>query len=368
MGGQKQRAGLFAERVHAHPLVYRMAPLRDEGAQRSSNCYVIKSGREALLVDAGMPEFEVCRCQGEVQVRAVDRANLLRSMAAFLADVDEVSLFLSHLHLDHVGSAPGFLDIIDRVYVGGIEWEAYAQRDYRECKADLHAMGLSEKEVSVSVENLKAADMFAREFIAALEDRKDRHQGPHVQKVAPGDCIGVGDATFEVIDASGHTAGHLALYHRASGLLLSGDAVLLGVAPSVDHSAGFVDGMRKTLETLERFSTLPFKALCPGHGQIMEEASARLRIERMLAHHRTRLGQVRNIVAEIPGLSSAEVAARVPWMHPTKGRDDYRKAAMLVNVTAMLAYLVEEECLACRHDACGVARYWNRQGNEMGQK
>lgn len=70
------------------------------------------------------------------------------------------------------------------------------------------------------------------------------------------------ESLFQVIDASGHCDGHLALYEAEHGILFAGDAFLheLYTSPNCDSDA------RVWIATLERFASLNVRTLIGAHG------------------------------------------------------------------------------------------------------
>jgi glyoxylase-like metal-dependent hydrolase (beta-lactamase superfamily II) len=83
-------------------------------------------------------------------------------------------------------------------------------------------------------------------------------------------------AGLEVIHLPGHTTGTVLFYHRPSGSLFTGDALINAVPPWVIREAlslpypDFCDNYRQTLDNLRRFATtdLVVHRMYPGHGPI----------------------------------------------------------------------------------------------------
>jgi len=96
-------------------------------------------------------------------------------------------------------------------------------------------------------------------------------------------------AGLEVIHAPGHTMGSCLLYHRGSGTLFTGDALINAVPPYVVREAlslpfpDFCDDYPMALDSLRRLadSGLEVRRLCTGHGlerkgPILQELAALL--------------------------------------------------------------------------------------------
>lgn len=73
--------------------------------------------------------------------------------------------------------------------------------------------------------------------------------------------IDLGDRVFEVIHVPGHSPGSIALWERASGVLLSGDAVYDG--PLVDDA--YHSRVPDYLDTMGRLRDLPVTVVHGGH-------------------------------------------------------------------------------------------------------
>ena len=90
----------------------------------------------------------------------------------------------------------------------------------------------------------------------------DTHRLPALdQAVADGDVIEVCGEPFTVMDASGHTVGHIAFYASESGLAFTADSLMaLGCGRLFE---GTPDQM---WDTLSRFAALPAETvICSGH-------------------------------------------------------------------------------------------------------
>ncbi|MFT3689941.1 hydroxyacylglutathione hydrolase [Paenirhodobacter sp.] len=84
---------------------------------------------------------------------------------------------------------------------------------------------------------------------------------PLTAPVAPGDRFPLGMQTVEVIDAPGHTIGHIAYYMAEAGLLFSGDSLM-----SWGCGRLFEGTPAQMFGTLARLSALPPETrVCSGH-------------------------------------------------------------------------------------------------------
>ena len=90
--------------------------------------------------------------------------------------------------------------------------------------------------------------------------------------VDEGDVVDLGDRVFEVLHVPGHTAGSIALWDAAAGLLFTGDTAALDDPLSAEDEAAF-------LRSLERLRTLPVELVCAGHSRPFGRAELRALID-----------------------------------------------------------------------------------------
>ncbi|HUF58524.1 MAG TPA: MBL fold metallo-hydrolase [Actinomycetota bacterium] len=75
-----------------------------------------------------------------------------------------------------------------------------------------------------------------------------------------GDVVDLGDRAFEVLHVPGHTAGSIALWDRAGGMLFTGDTAALDDPLYAEDEGAFV-------ASLERLRELPVELVCAGHSR-----------------------------------------------------------------------------------------------------
>ncbi len=93
-------------------------------------------------------------------------------------------------------------------------------------------------------------DAYGAEVVGAAADR---HRLPALDReVAPGDTVALGDSVAEVIDAPGHTVGHIAYHFAGDAALFSADSLM------VMGCGRLFEGSPEVMwETLSRFAALP---------------------------------------------------------------------------------------------------------------
>jgi glyoxylase-like metal-dependent hydrolase (beta-lactamase superfamily II) len=133
-----------------------------------------------------------------------------------------------------------------------------------------HAGGTARlaRELGVPVEGPHAEDRF---WIEGMPQQSKMFGFPGVEAFEPdrwlvdGDTVSVGDETFEVIHAPGHTPGHVVFFHRGARLAFVGDVLFAG---SIGRS-DFPKGDQATLVRSIREKLFPLGddvRFVPGHG------------------------------------------------------------------------------------------------------
>jgi glyoxylase-like metal-dependent hydrolase (beta-lactamase superfamily II) len=166
------------------------------------NTLLIRIGGELILVDSGAGGL-FGPSLGKVRERMV---------AAGVTPSQVTGVVLTHAHGDHYG---GLLDGEGKpVYPNATYFASKAEVDFwTGADPDLSKLRIPEENKKVFVAN-------AKKYLAAIRDR--------LTPVPPGKKIVEG---MEVLDASGHTPGHIAL------LVTSGKDALLNSADTVHHHA-----------------------------------------------------------------------------------------------------------------------------------
>lgn len=94
--------------------------------------------------------------------------------------------------------------------------------------------------------------------------------------VDEGDVIDLGDRRFTVLHVPGHTAGSIALWEVATGLLFTGDAAYVESRMSYDDRASAAASLR-------RFADLPVRRVHPGHDRSFDRRELDDLVKRELA-------------------------------------------------------------------------------------
>jgi len=257
---------------------------------KSINSWIIPASPRNLVIDTGMLRSE---CQ----------TVLLQGLEILGIRPEDTDVFITHLHADHAGLIGVLHERGARIMMGATDLEllrAFENRPrFLEIMLDLgRRFGLAEEE---------------------LQDIGHHHPGirysprkaPPVRIVTGGEWMRYGDYTFELLAVPGHTPGHLCLWDAEHRILVAGDHLLGDITPNITCWPGVEDSLGNYLESLQRTRALDAALVLPGHRSIIRDPGRR--IDELLAHHRQRLAEVRNILEGAGKLDVCGVASRMKW-------------------------------------------------------
>ena len=200
------------------------------------------------------------------------------------------AILVTHSHLDHSALAPRLSQATD---------------------APVMAFGDSRAGRSSFMEAL------ARDGIAAGGEGVDRTFAPDVT-LEDGACVVLDDAQLRAIWTPGHFGNHICLRWRDA--VFSGDHILGWSSSLVSPPDG---DMGAYLRSLDRLDTEAARIFYPGHGDPVDNPSAR--IAELRAHRLSREALIRAAISE-KSLSLQEIVAQVytdtpPALHPAAARN-----------------------------------------------
>lgn len=213
---------------------------------------------------------------------ATENALMLGLAAIGLAPEQIARIAISHAHPDHYGLAPRLRDLSGaQILVGERDLPKLVDRSM------LVATGRLLLQAGMPMDELMAIGERERKLGADIR--------PLVEEAGPlrgGDRLAFEGFELDILHLPGHTAGHMCLYHPDSGVLFSGDTLLLDISPNPLIEPDPMDPSERRrslieyLESLDKLSTLPLTTVFPGHGPPIEDPRAV--IEEIRSHHRRR--------------------------------------------------------------------------------
>lgn len=145
---------------------------------------------------------------------------------------------------------------------------------------------------------------------------------PVDRPVTDGEVIEGTEWGLVALHTPGHSSDHLCFFLEEERVLLTGDLILGGMTPVIPPPDG---DMIAYLASLERLRKRRLSRLCPGHGDVIDDA--RGTIERTIAHRHQREAQILEALDDGPA-SVADLVARIyvdvaVVLHPMAGRTVY---------------------------------------------
>lgn len=254
------------------------------------NMYVLADGDKATVVDCGVWHPELADGGLRAFIDGLHKAGY---------EIGDVSrLIVTHAHIDHYGLAGALLE-----RTGAQLWmHAMTDRDcenYRHPETtrikhrDLYAdHGVVDHE-TVDHETTELSDHLTRwlPYLSSVVEASLRLRG--------GELTQIGGDEWELVHTPGHSYGHLCLWSRRRGAVISGDHILPGVTPPVTFQRGFdPNPMRSYLASLETIRLRDPMVVLPGHGAPFGNAVGR--IDAIARNKVRRLDRVRRLVVELP--------------------------------------------------------------------
>jgi len=278
---------------------WRLQSRLDDG--RNVYQYLIASPErdELLLIDAGLT-----RTPREVVIPALRRLGLPTDCVGLVV--------VTHPDVDHQGGLAGIKEacpravsacgFADRALVGDPE-KLLADR-YQAYLGE-HGLGFGPEEVAWIRANAGARAEIDVTFTG-------------------GEAVQVGERRLEVLHAPGHSAGHVVLFERDSGLLFSSDAIHWTGCPAADGTPALCptyEDIDPYLASIELVETLAPSEMHSGHWPMRSGAE----VITFLGDSRAFVGQVEEIVLArlAEPATAAELCAEVergagPWESDSK--------------------------------------------------
>jgi glyoxylase-like metal-dependent hydrolase (beta-lactamase superfamily II) len=229
-----------------------------------------------LLVEDHLdPFFEsnVWHVRGSERDLVVDTGNGIGDLRAelepFLADRPIVAV-ATHDHFDHIGGLRAFDErwchVADADGIREPDGLALMRTDFRPGLEDeIRWYGYDPPERVITAVPGKDFDVSGWRTPGTEPTRL----------LSDGDVVDLGDRVFEVLHVPGHTAGSIALWDPAGGLLFTGDIAALDDPLHAEDEEAFVASLR-------RLRALPVELVCAGHSRPFDGEELRFLIDEQL--------------------------------------------------------------------------------------
>ncbi|MGH3450377.1 MAG: MBL fold metallo-hydrolase [Haloechinothrix sp.] len=230
----------------------------------------------------------------------------LRTVGYDIAEVRAV--LVTHLHPDHFG-------LVGRVRAASGAWVAMHRADAALLRhhEPAEAFGWA-RESQGQLRRAGAPEYLCSGHHAVPLVRFDRCAGAEVL-LGDGDRLDLPGWNLHAVGTPGHTPGHLCLFERDLGVLLSGDHVLPRISPHISLIPGqLADPLTSYLGSLRKIAALDVDEVLPAHEYRFRGLAER--VGALLSHHAERLAEIERAVAELPGATAWQLTTRLTWSRP----------------------------------------------------
>ena len=174
-------------------------------------------------------------------------------------------IIITHPHVDHIGGSEALAQIAEKphtVFKGGDK-----------IIRDFVGYLLEVRKEQLKLLSLGNTDVL-REFLDSYFPVNQHYRDVNICRVVEeGEEIRMGKVTLKVIHTPGHEANHMALYHKPSGTLFSGDLIMDNAqfmyAPLTSSVRDYENSLRKVLRLKPRL-------IVPSHGEPIENPTEHL--------------------------------------------------------------------------------------------
>lgn len=293
---------------------------------KAINIFVIKTDEGNLIVDTGFNNPE-------------NRGNMKDLFEELDLDIKETSLFLTHLHSDHIGLAKYLEDKgIKEIFLSEIDGEIV--------------------ESGFSVDGRQWQNIINNSILQGMADENlDINDHPGFKnrpqeyfsytKVNPSDKISLGEFNFELIDEAGHTPGQLGLYEKDKKILFCGDHILGKITPNITWWGDEVgDSLGTYLKNLEKIKDYHIEYLFSSHRYLIDDVDKR--IDELKAHHKARLAETMSVIKKYGRVDTHEVTKNLQWDIRAKDWNDFpdsQKWFAVGEASAHLKYLLGKDLI-----------------------
>lgn len=285
---------------------------------KSINIYVIKTDEGNLIIDTGFNNEE-------------NRKNMDELIEKLDLDLENTSLFLTHLHSDHVGLA-------SYLYKKGIKEIYLSEVDGNLLKDGVTLEGYQWQN---AIKNAKIQGLMDENL--DINDHPGYKNRPKetfpYKKINPGNKLKLGEFDFVFIDEAGHTPGMLGLYEKDKKVLFCGDHILGKITPNITWwGEKYGDSLAIYLKNLEKIKDYDIKHLYSSHRFLIEDVNKR--IDELKCHHKKRLEESLSIVKKYKNISTRDVSKNLNWDIRAKDWNDFPDGQKWFAVGEAQAHLV----------------------------
>jgi glyoxylase-like metal-dependent hydrolase (beta-lactamase superfamily II) len=282
-----------------------------------TNVYFIQGSTGWLLVDSGWDDPQ--------NMEIIKKG--LQEIGIYFKDISQI--VITHSHLDHFGLAGELQEISgatlllhqgERRFIepGGVKGATILKT----MKEWLYKNGTPVDETA-KLQRLPAGEMnFISPVFPDVVSFTGKVGSPDIF-LSGGERIDTGLFSFEVLWTPGHSPGHICLYERAKGVLISGDHILSRITPEIGlNPFSGLNPLGDYIKSLESLKKLEVELVLPGHEEYFVDLGTR--IDELIQHHQRRKEDIVRILNTRSQEVAYKIAMEVPWM-PEKGGEPWEK-------------------------------------------
>lgn len=280
------------------------------------NSYIVRGGDRFLIIDTGFNREE---CQNELNA----------SLQKLGVNLNKTDIFVTHLHVDHIGLAGVLATDNSKVYLNEKEvrqiniqwsnWEGYWQKALDAYVAN----GFHVEDAWLSIKNHPAHKYGLKREVP-------------FSVVKDGDMIEIGDFHFQCVATPGHSLGHMCLYEPNKKILVAGDHILFDITPNITCWPEMDDSLNEYLKSLEKVRDLDVKIVLPGHRRLVHNLHER--ITELQKHHHDRLNEVLTVLED--GVKTPlQISSCITWDIACKSWEEFPPAQKWFAFGETLAHL-----------------------------
>ncbi|MDO9534480.1 MAG: MBL fold metallo-hydrolase [Bacillota bacterium] len=285
------------------PGIYRIeVPIPDNPLQ-TVNSYLLRGKEEDLIIDTGVDNEE-------------SSVVLLSALHKIGAKMDNINIFITHLHYDHFGLAASlasngskiYLNARDAMFLGDANLE---ERDL--IHGRLNGFPYGELQEANKNRDDVLNNLLIEDIKKSFEERTENAlpEKQLFQLIGDGDTLHVGEYSLRCVMTPGHSSGHLCLYEANNKILFSGDHILEGITPAVFLWPGEKrNPLKEYLNSLDKVFNMEINNVLPGHRSSFQDY--RGRISQIKAHHYAREEEIASVL-DTKGKSAYQIASKVSW-------------------------------------------------------
>lgn len=260
--------------------------------------YVLETPKGVAIIDAGWND--------EKSYQTLSEGLAVAGYA--VSDIHDV--LVTHVHPDHFGLAKRLREETGaRIALHSAEAKTLMIDPHQEVQWQMESE-VRAVQHGIPLEDQERMQREVGEFRKFVD-----HSAPDIL-LEDGEVFALPEWDLKGIWTPGHTPGHMCFVEPERRIMFTGDHVLPRITPNISvHSNNPPDSLARYLDSLTKVGkvadTIEDCMGLPGHEY--RYAGIRERADELIEHHEERLEELREIVADQPGITTWEISQRLSW-------------------------------------------------------